>query len=140
VELQREMQRLAATDEQLAQAVAHLGERQRALAAQLEPRDDTRTLSREMTPDEHGLPPAEGQRVFEVRVGNDPWTHKLTEHTFTLTSVTGDIRKLDVECAANRTRLEYQEGIDWTLPASWQNCALTVDAKRSTTFILVEAR
>lgn len=137
-ELFREIQRLAATDEQLAQAVAVLGERQRALA-QFESRaNGSRTLSREMAPEEHGL--ADGHRAFEVRIGRDPWTHKLAEHTFTLTSVTGEIRNLNVECAANRTRLEYQQDIDWTLPASWQECSLIVDASRDTTFILVEAR
>lgn len=139
VELQREIQRLAATDEQLASAIARVGELQRALAAQMQPRDDgSRTLSREMTPEEHGL--GDGHRAFEVRIGKDAWTHKLNEKTFTLTSVTGEVRSIDVECAANRTQLEYQEDIDWTLPASWQDCAVNVAARRGTTFILVEGR
>lgn len=137
-QLQREIQRLAATDEELARAIERVGERQRALA-QLESRaDGTRTLWREMTPEEHGL--AEGQRAFEVRIGREAWTHELTDHTFTLTSVTGDVRGLDIECAANRARLEYRADSDWTLPASWQDCVVVVDAARNTTFILVEGR
>lgn len=58
--------------------------------------------------------------------------------TFTLASVTGRIRKMEVECERGGGRLEFRDASEWTLPAKWGACTLTVTAKRETTFAFVE--
>jgi hypothetical protein len=135
-DLSREIRRLAATDEQLAQAVLRFGEAQRALAATEETRANL-TLSREVPAEERDFALG-AQHVFEVRVGKQEWVHALAERTFTIASVTGDIRRMDLDCAENDQRLEYQEGVDWTVPEHWQGCVVVIDAKRNTTFMLFE--
>jgi hypothetical protein len=137
LQLAREMRRLIATDEQLAQAVLHLGETQRALDLQTGERANL-TLSREITAADYEDLPAAAQRVFEVRVGKEPWVHGLNARTFTIGNVAGEIRRLAFDCPNGRKRLDYQAGVDWTVPEGWQACALVVDAKRSTSFMLFE--
>jgi hypothetical protein len=137
LQLAREMRRLVATDEQLAAAVLRLGETQRALDLQTGARADL-TLSRQVTAADYEDLPAIARRVFEVRVGKEPWVHGLKSRTFTIGNVAGEIRRLAFDCPDGRKRLEYQEGVDWTVPDGWQACALVVDAKRSTSFMLYE--
>jgi len=134
--LSREMRRLATTDDQLAQAVLRVGDAQRALGLQAKTRASF-TLSREVPPQEYDLA-FNPQRVFEVRIGQQDWVHALAERTFTIANVTGDIRKLEVDCANGHQRIEYQEAVDWTLPEGLQACVLVVVAKRDTTFMLFE--
>jgi hypothetical protein len=74
----------------------------------------------------------------EVRVGEVAWNHPLTSRTFTIGSVTGRIRDVRVQCGKLNKRLEYKEAVDWTLPDSWGDCSLAVNAKRGTTFALYE--
>jgi hypothetical protein len=136
-QLAREMRRLVATDEQLAAAVLRLGETQRALDLQTAARADL-TLSRQITAADYEDLPTAAQRVFEVRVGKKPWVHGLTSRTFTIGNVAGEIRGLAFDCPDGRKRIEYQQNVDWTVPEGWQACALVVDAKRSTSFMLFE--
>jgi hypothetical protein len=95
------------------------------------------TLFRPIPPGEGGLPYG-AQQMFEVRMGIASWTHRLTESTFTLGHVFGDIRKLELDCDGSVRELEYQLGIEWTVPSGARACDLRVSAKRGTTFALYE--
>ncbi len=130
--LRKEMLRLVDEDPQLRDAIAAYVT---LLNAGREPSDLTRF--REVTAGDAGLPFG-AARVFEVYAGRDVWRHLLTARTFTIGRVTGDIRKLYLECDQGRKRLDYRADVEWTLPVAWSACAVLVDAKRDTTFALYE--
>jgi hypothetical protein len=134
--LDEEMGRLAREDEQLAEAVLTLGQAKFALARRTG-RAETFTVSHEVTAGRNGLP-YDAQRLFEVRVGDAPWTHPLTQRTFAFASVTGRIRSLALECGDERQSLDYEPDAEWTVPPAWSSCTLAVRAKKGTTFALLE--
>jgi len=131
-----EMLRLATADEQLYQAVARLRDAQREFA-EATGGGPARTLWRQVMRGTDGLPFG-AQAMFEVRMGREPWSHPLTQRTFTIGDVSGEIRKLQLECDQGSVPIEYQAGVDWSLPSKWSACKLRVDAKRATTFALYE--
>lgn len=138
VDLAREMRRLAATDEQLQQAVLRLGAAMRALDDETGTRTDL-TLSRPIGAGDYADLPTDARRMFEVRIGKEPWAHALATRTFTLANVVGNIRGLSFDCPrGRRAHLDYEAGVDWTVPEGWSDCALVVQAKRGTSFMLFE--
>ena len=82
--------------------------------------------------------PFDAKRAYEVRIGREPWDVALTERTFTLAAVAGEVRKLRVKCAQGSKRIDYQPDVDWTLPSAWHGCTLQVEATPGTTFALYE--
>jgi hypothetical protein len=134
--IDEELQRLAAEDPTLREAIARALKARTALADAMA-RGPVQTASREVAPDDGRLP-FDAQRVFVVRVGRAPWSHPLTHRTFTIGQVAGQIRKLEVDCAQDRRRLDYQAGVDWTLPSESGACTLLLDAKPDTTFAFYE--
>ena len=95
------------------------------------------TLSRQVTA-VIGTLPYDANLMFEIIMGNNPWRHPLTEHTFTIANVFGEVRKITVECAEGRRRIAYEPGADWTVPSDWSSCTLEVNAKKGSTFKLYE--
>jgi len=134
--LGEEMRRLAAEDPQLHDAILHVGEAQNALTEETG-KPVERSVSLELQPGDVGLPFA-AKRAYEVRVGHEPWSLALTEHTFTIAAVTGEVRELRVKCDRGGKRIDYRPDVDWTLPREWQSCSLRIDAKPGTTFALYE--
>ena len=134
--LGEEMRRLAAQDPQLHDAIIRVGEAQNALAEQTD-KPAERSVSLEMQPGDTGLP-FDAKRAYEVRVGKEPWNLALTERTFTIGGVTGEVRDLRVKCDRGSKRIDYRRDVDWTLPRDWQGCSLQVDAKPGTTFAFYE--
>ncbi len=131
-------EQLAATDENFGAALKRLGEAQEEYAEAVG--DDPKkglTRSFQMTPSSEGLPFG-AKRMDEVLFGHDNWKHALTQRTFTLSQVVGEIRKMQLECDHGGQRLSYADGVDWTVPADWGNCLLIVGAKPDTTFALYE--
>jgi hypothetical protein len=96
------------------------------------------TLSRQVSAAPGDELPYDAELLFEVIVGNDPWRHPLTQRTFTIANVFGDIRKLALECAEGSERVDYVAGVDWSVPGNWTTCLLQVTAKEGTTFRLYE--
>lgn len=131
-----EMRRLILADEDLRDAVVRLANMQLDLA-KLTGRFDNMTLEREVFGGSDGLPFG-AQRSLEVKIGRDPWSHALTQPTFTIGRVSGEIRDLRLDCDGGDSRLDYQPDVDWTIPSGWSACILRVRAKRGTTFALYE--
>jgi hypothetical protein len=134
--LSKEVRRLALEDEQLAETVLNLGRAKLALARRTD-QEDRLTAWRQVSAGVDGLP-YDAARVFEVRVGEETWSHLLMERTFTFASVTGDIRSLGVDCREEDESFNYEADAEWTLPADWSSCILLVRAKKGTTFALLE--
>jgi hypothetical protein len=138
--LSEEAQRLALEDEALGEAVLQLGQARLALAARTGGREDV-TRWRQVSAGSEGLP-YDAERMFEVKVGGAPWSHLLTQPTFTISSVTGNIRSLTLNCKEDErietAEIEFASDVEWTLPAEWSSCILHVRARRDTTFALFE--
>lgn len=128
-----EMRQLVEQDPQLQDAVAEFSQAQLALTLAR----GKQTLVRQVTAASGSLP-YDAERMFEVIIGVKPFRHALTQPTFTIADVLGEIRDLTVECAEGRQQLDYEGGIDWTLPTGWSACTLQVKAERQTTFRLYE--
>jgi hypothetical protein len=134
--LSQEMRKLSVEDPQLSEAVMRLGSAYRTMNTREGSRPQW-TLFRPIPPGEDGLPYG-AQAMYEVRMGIAPWNHRLTESTFTLAHVFGDIRKLELDCDGSVRELDYELGLEWTVPAGSRACDLRVSAKRGTTFALYE--
>lgn len=72
------------------------------------------------------------------RVAREPWSYAPTRRTFGFTDVNGTIRGLELECDRRKQALEFSQDVEWSIPESWGSCVITVDARRDTTFTLVE--
>jgi len=128
-----EMRQLATEDEQLRDAMAEATQAQFALTLA---RGKT-TLSRQVSAALGSLP-YDAELMFEIIMGVHPLRHPLTQPTFTIADVLGEVRKLEVECAEGSQEIDYQSGVDWTVPSGWSSCMLQVAAKKGTTFRLYE--
>lgn len=76
--------------------------------------------------------------VVQGRVVRDPWRYAPTRKTFGFAEVSGTVRGLELECNRRKTALEFALDVEWSIPASWGACTLLVDARKDTTFSLVE--
>jgi hypothetical protein len=138
-QLNDEMRRLAHEDPAFGQALIRLGQAHLALEV-ITGSGATWTMYREIPAGADGLP-FDAQRMVDVRVGNAPWRSPLTHRTFTLTGVSGRVSNLSLECdhtGKKPQKLAFEDEKEWTLPAAWGACTLTVAAKRNTTFRFVE--
>jgi hypothetical protein len=131
-----EMRRLALQDDELKKAVLRLGYAQIDLAeATGRPPDLTR--EREVFAGDQGLPFG-AERVFEVLIGDAPWSIALTQRTFTVAQVSGEIRGIELDCSGERQELDYEVNVEWTVPRDWNACIVRVRAERDTTFAFYE--
>jgi hypothetical protein len=132
----KEMRRLGAKDPQLREAIVSVGKAQDALAEQTDAQA-VHSVSRELEPGDAGRP-SDAKHAYEVRAGREPWDLPLTERTFTLAAVSGEVRELRVKCDQGSKRIDYKPDVDWTLPSAWSQCSLQVHATPGTTFALYE--
>jgi hypothetical protein len=134
--LHEEMRRLAFEDAGLGEAVLQLGRAMQALQIRTGARSQW-TMFRAVSAGADGMP-FDAERVFEVHMGLAPWTHYLTQRTFTLGEVSGKVRKLEVDCEQGSLELDYEPDVEWTLPQAWNACMLRVRAQRGTKFAFFE--
>ena len=133
--LKEEMRRLAYEDAELGEAVLRLGQAMQALQLRTGGRP-TWTMFRPAG--DGGELPFNAERIFDVQIGLAPWTHYLTYATFTLDGVSGNVRKIDVDCDQGRQTVDYEPQVEWTLPRGWSSCELRVRAARGSTFRFYE--
>ena len=135
-ELTDAMRRATAEDPQLQQDIVHFVAAKRALEEQMhgEPR---RSAAQQIEPGASGLPYG-ARSIFVVRAGKEPWSHPLTQSTFTISNVAGEVRNLELHCAQGERPIQYQDGVDWTVPQGWTGCTLVVGAAPATMFNFYE--
>ena len=135
-ELTDAMRRATAQDPQLQQDIVRFVAAKRALEAQLQgqPR---RSVAQQIEPGASGLP-YDARAMFVVRAGKEAWSHPLKQGTFTIADVAGEIRNLDLQCAQGERTIQYQDGVDWTVPQGWTGCTLVVGAAPATMFNFYE--
>ena len=64
--------------------------------------------------------------------------HKLFRRTFSITPRTGEVGRVQVGCAGQTRVMDYQPGVEWTIPAKWEDCATLVQAAPGTEFDFIE--
>jgi len=135
-ELTDAMRRATAQDPQLQQDIVRFVAAKRALDAQMvgQPR---LSAAQQIDPGAGGLP-YDARAMFVVRAGKEPWSHLLTQTTFTIADVAGEVHNLDLQCAQGERTIQYQDGVDWTVPQGWTGCTLVVGAAPATMFNFYE--
>jgi len=137
-QLEEEMRRLAAEDEELRRSLVRLTRLIEARRGDSLPPSLLNTVSIQDKPEETELPYDAALRT-RVRIGGDPWTYTLALRTFTIAHVYGEIERLEVRCDGRRKeRLRFAADAEWTVPEAWMPCDLTVKATPGTTFALYE--
>ena len=134
--LKEEMRRLSYEDPELGAAVLQLGQAMQAFQLRAGGRPSW-TMFHEV-PAEGGELASNAERMFEVQMGLAPWTHYLTYPTFTLDGVSGNIRKIEVDCEQGGRKVDYEPDVEWTVPQDWDRCILLVRAKRGSMFTFYE--
>jgi TonB family protein len=82
-----------------------------------------------------GDKPLEAQlRIDETRVAE----YEMFRRTFSIVPRTGRIDEIHVRCAGKSRELVYKEGVEWTVPASWERCSIFVRGEVDTEFDLME--
>jgi hypothetical protein len=73
-----------------------------------------------------------------TQITDEKWSYKPTHRIFTVAGVDGKLDGIIARCERRDLELEYQEGVDWTLPASLGACELEFAGKDGTKFEVYE--
>lgn len=76
--------------------------------------------------------------VAKGRVNREPWSYAPTRRTFTFADVEGTVRNIELECDRRKVVLDYSADAEWSIPESWGDCTMFVNARRNTTFSIIE--
>jgi hypothetical protein len=77
--------------------------------------------------------------IGKIQISEDGrWLHELSRQTFTLQDVKGSVATLLMQCADRDRRLEYSAKVEWTIPASWKLCRVSISAAPGTSLQIVE--
>lgn len=76
--------------------------------------------------------------VVKGRVEKDPWQYVPLRRTFTFADIEGQVQSIELECDRRKAVLEYAPDAEWSIPQSWGACTMFVNARRNTTFSLIE--
>jgi hypothetical protein len=66
------------------------------------------------------------------------WSHMLYRRSFTFDKVQGQISKLELSCDGESRELTYGEGLEWSVPANWEDCSVGIEGQAGTTLQVVE--
>jgi TonB family protein len=76
--------------------------------------------------------------LVKGRVNREPWGYAPSRRTFGFADVDGTVRNVELECDRRKVVLDYSADVEWSIPESWGECMLFVNARRNTSFSLVE--
>lgn len=77
-------------------------------------------------------------RMLQAQIVEDRWTFTPARRIFTVANVEGKLDRINARCDRRDLELEYQEGVDWTLPTSFGNCQLDFEGRDGTRFVVYE--
>jgi hypothetical protein len=72
------------------------------------------------------------------RIRAQYWRHQLFYRKFSINNVSGDIRRILLNCDLRLRELAFVPGEDVVVPAGSENCSIDVAGDPGTTFVLVE--
>ena len=73
-----------------------------------------------------------------AKITDKVWSYEPVRSVFTVTNVDGRLRKINVRCERKNLELDYEEGVDWTLPESFGKCILDFEGRNDTQFTVYE--
>ena len=76
--------------------------------------------------------------LTKILDGQDLVTYRPVHRIFTVTNVMGELETITARCEHRNLELDYQEGVDWTLPPSLGACVLDFEGDDNTTFTIYE--
>ena len=80
-----------------------------------------------------------GATLFaQVQIGQKAWRHDLTQYSFSISRLAGEIAEIAVRCRGIEETLDYVAGSEWSLPDDWRRCSLRIDATPGTRFRFYE--
>ncbi len=77
-------------------------------------------------------------RMLQAQIVEDRWTFTPSRRIFTVANVEGKLNRIVARCDRRDLELEYQQDVDWTLPASLGNCQLDFEGRDGTNFVVYE--
>jgi len=76
--------------------------------------------------------------VAQVKIGRKAWRHDLTQYSFSISRLAGEIAGIAVRCRGIEEALDYVAGSEWSLPDDWRSCSLRIDGTPGTRFSFYE--
>lgn len=76
--------------------------------------------------------------LAKIMDGEKFTTYRPVHRIFTVADVMGELKSITARCDHRNLELEYQEGVDWTLPPSLGGCVLDFAGDDNTTFTIYE--
>ena len=73
-----------------------------------------------------------------AKIVEDEWFFEPSRRIFTVSNVEGRLNKVFLRCERRTLKLDYEENVDWTLPASLGECKLAFSGRDDTTFVVYE--
>jgi hypothetical protein len=73
-----------------------------------------------------------------ARISDKSWEYTPARRIFTVANVDGRLNRIDAHCQRRNLELEFQDGVDWTLPESLGDCKLEFEGRDGTTFTVYE--
>jgi hypothetical protein len=66
------------------------------------------------------------------------WGHILWRRQFSLDGVQGRVTSMDLTCGDQTRELVYEEGVEWSVPESWEDCSVYIHGDEGTELRIVE--
>jgi hypothetical protein len=73
-----------------------------------------------------------------AKIVEDEWSFEPSRRIFTVSNVEGRLNKIFLRCERRTMELDYEENVDWTLPASLGECNLAFSGRDDTTFVVYQ--
>ncbi|MDG2174765.1 MAG: hypothetical protein P8M72_01310 [Gammaproteobacteria bacterium] len=73
-----------------------------------------------------------------AKIVEDEWSFNPSRRIFTVSNVEGRLNKIFLRCERRTLELDYEENVDWTIPASLGECKLAFKGRDNTTFVVYE--
>jgi len=70
--------------------------------------------------------------------GTGQWLFFPYRRTFAVIEVQGALSSMDFQCEDNAVRLAFQADSEWSIPASWGECAIRFRGEEGSTFSVIE--
>jgi hypothetical protein len=73
-----------------------------------------------------------------AKIVEDEWSFDPSRPIFTATNIEGRINKIILRCERRTLELDYEEDVDWTLPASFGECEIVFTGRDNTAFVVYQ--
>ena len=76
--------------------------------------------------------------VSQAKIVDKSWSYQPARRIFTVADLDGRLQDIQVRCQRGNIELDYEEGVDWTIPDSLGDCSLDFNGRKGTRFTIYE--